>query len=543
MLGIIQGQLGKLAKAETSLRRAININPENFDALANYGLALFNMGQAERAIVSYRKALTIVPDHASVLLNMGNAYAKLDQLSRAAEIYEHVLQLDPSNRLAHGNLANVLAYQGRAGCALSHYFSALGDKPEDPGVHSNLLLCLHYTNSYDPDAIYREHLKWAACHVSGVRKFTEFHRERRPDGKIKIGYVTPDLKPHSVACFLEPLLCNHDRDRFEIYCYAELKQQDGEMNRLWNLPDVTRSTVNMSDDEVAELIYRDGIDILIDLAGHTENNRLPVFARKPAPIQMTYLGYPDTTGMDAIDYRITDHWADPPGMTEHLHTEHLVRLDNGFLCFKPPQESPAVTPLPADEQGFVTFGSFNALTKITHQMLEVWARLLYSVDNSRLLIKNRQLTDTSLRESLAAEFERLGISRDRVDMLGITSKTEHMASYGKVDIALDTYPYNGTTTTCDCLWMGLPVISMSGRTHVSRVGVSLLSRVGLDNLICVNEQEYMECAVRLSMDMVRLRDIRMNLRGRMKKSRLCDSAAFTREFEKLLSDVLGEPEK
>lgn len=531
MLGITHGQLNELDDAETCLRQALSLNPDSFDALTNYGLALYCKGLPDQAVESYRKALGFKPDHVDTLVQLGNAYARMDQLTQAQQCYERVLRQNPQHTAALGNLANVLAYQGRAEQAIPYFHQLLNIDQRLAGMHSNLLLCLHYCAAHDPSAVFQEHLRWAAMHARGVYRPSSHPIDRSPDRKLRLGYVTPDMRGHSVAYFLEPLLAHHDRTRFEIYCYEELVMPDATTRRLWKLVDALRNTHGQSDDQVAVMVRNDQIDILIDLAGHTENNRLLVFARKPAPIQITYLGYPNTTGLQTVDYRLTDEWADPPGMTEHLHTERLVRLKNGFLCFSPPAEAPAVEPLPAAGRGYVTFGSFNVLTKITAEILEVWARILLKVPGSRLLIKNRQLTDTALQERLYAQFEQHGVTRERVDMLGRTAKEEHMASYGKVDIALDTFPYNGTTTTCDTLWMGIPVITRAGRSHVSRVGVSLLTRVGISELIANTEEEYIEHAVRLANDLERLSYLRQNLRKMVESSGLCDGPAFTSNME------------
>lgn len=531
MLGIIHGQLNELDEALACLDQAITLNPRNFDAYKNLGLAQLAKGMLDQAIVSSQKALALKPDHPDALLDLGNAYAGQDLLSQAQRCYERILQLDPRHASAHGNLANVLAYTGETEAAQSHYREAVAANPGFAGMHSNLLLCLHYPASYDPVAVFQQHLAWAARHAGNVSRQHHAASDWDPDRKLRIGYVTPDMRGHSVAYFFEPLLAHHDRNRFEIFCYLELTAADDVAQRLRRMAGTVRNTSGQSDDGVAAMIREDRIDILIDLAGHTDHNRLPVFARKPAPIQITYLGYPDTTGMQAMDYRLTDGWADPPGTTEQLHTEKLIRIKDGFLCFAPPAESPPVMSSPFEVHGHVTFGSFNVLTKITPQMLDVWARILTSVPTARLLIKNRQLTDPALQERLYPRFEQHGVGRERIEMLGRTSKEGHMASYGKVDIALDTYPYHGTTTTCDALWMGIPVITLAGKTHLSRVGVSLLTRLGLGELIAMSEQEYLELAVRLANSPEKLGQLRRNLRDRVQASGLVDGASFTRKME------------
>jgi len=537
MLGIIQGQLGDYLHAEEHLRHAIKLNRTNLDAHVNLGLALYCLGQADKAIPSFLKALEMHPDHPAALLQLGNAYARVDHLMQAESTYRRLLQIDPGSAIACGNLANVLAYQGRQETALEYYRRALQLDPRQTGIHSNMLLSLHYSEMLSPDAVFAEHVKWAAMRSSAARRYMEYAVDADPCRELRIGYVTPDLRGHSVAYFIEPLLRNHDRDRFEIYCYVEIGQQDDTTKRLWAYVDVLRDTAGVPDAAVARMIHDDRIDILIDLAGHTENNRLPVFAYKPAPVQMTYLGYPDTTGLDTVDFRITDGWADPPGMTEHLHSEELLRLEHGFLCFSPPIESPPVSSLPAMERGYITFGSFNVQTKITPAMLDIWAAILQQLPDGRLLIKNRQLTEPAMQQYLLSELVRRDINADHVAMYGTTSKERHMAVYSEVDIALDSFPYTGTTTTCDTLWMGIPVITLAGSTHVSRVGASLLARVGMDELICTDTEGYVRQAVALAGDIGLLAQIRSQLRHRMQASSLCDAQFFVNEFEKMLGDV------
>ena len=537
MLGIIHGQLNELDEALACLNKATTLNPRNFDAHKNLGQAQFARGMLDQAIGSSQTALALKPDHPDALLNLGNAYARQDLLTEAQRCYERILQLDPRHASAHGNLANVLAYAGQAELALPHYREAVAANPAFAGMHSNLLLCLHYPASYEPAAVFQQHLAWAARHAGNVGQQHHAERDLNPDRKLRIGYVTPDLRGHSVAYFFEPLLAHHDRSRFELFCYLELTAADDTTQRLRQMAGTVRNTSGQSDDRVAAMIRDDRIDILIDLAGHTDHNRLPVFARKPAPVQITYLGYPDTTGMQAINYRLTDEWADPPGMTEQLHTEKLIRITDGFLCFAPPAESPPVASSPFATHGHVTFGSFNVLTKITPQMLDVWAQILGSIPTSRLLIKNRQLTDPALQERLYVRFEQYGVGRERIGMLGRTSKEAHMASYGKVDIALDSYPYHGTTTTCDTLWMGIPVITLAGETHLSRVGVSLLTRLGLSEFIAMSEQEYVELAVRLANSPEKLGQLRQNLRDRIYASGLVDGASFTQKVEAIYREL------
>lgn len=287
-----------------------------------------------------------------------------------------------------------------------------------------------------------------------------------------------------------------------------------------------------SDADVAGQIGRDGIDILVDLNGQTTHNRLSVFALKPAPVQVTWLGYPNTTGLPAMDYRITDGYADPVGMTEHLHTETLIRLPESFSCYCPPDHAPDVASLPARSNGYLTFGSFNKLAKINHEVIKVWARLLGAIPDARLYLKTWALTEKAMRDKVLGLFAELGVLSDRLVLEGENqSQWDHLEQYGRVDIGLDTFPYNGTTTSCEALWMGVPVITLAGNTHVSRVGVSQMTNLGLTDLVCHSEEDYIAAAVRLSADWEYLETLRQELRSRMRASPLMDAQRFTKSLE------------
>jgi protein O-GlcNAc transferase len=300
-------------------------------------------------------------------------------------------------------------------------------------------------------------------------------------------------------------------------------------------------TSGLSHEQLAQHIHEDGVDILVDLAGHTANNRLLTFARKPAPVQVSWLGYPNTTGLLSMDYRLTDARADPPGMTETLYTEALLRLSECFLCFQCPEDAPDVGPLPSGVSGGITFASFNNLAKMTPEVMRMWSEILRSVPGSRLLLKSRATGDKDVRKRLTALFASMGAAEGQVQFRGpMPDHRDHMATYNQVDIALDTFPYNGTTTTCEALWMGVPVISLAGQVHAARVGVSLLTQVGLADLAAPDEESYIATAVRLSQDQGGLAAIRWRLRSAMRNSTLCDAVGFTRALEQAFRDKWSE---
>jgi predicted O-linked N-acetylglucosamine transferase (SPINDLY family) len=356
-------------------------------------------------------------------------------------------------------------------------------------------------------------------------------RKIDPDRRLRIGYVSPDFRSHAVCSFSMPLISSHNRQEFEIYLYANVEDPDAITQEFRQQADAWRDIFGMPNDQAAQLIRDDQIDILIDLAGHTSGNRLLVFAQKPAPIQVTYLGYPATTGMETIDYRLTDAHADPPGLTDAFCTEKLVRLPQTTWCFKARLRSSDVSPLPAISNGYVTFGSFNNFSKTNEPLYDLWAKVLHAVPNSRLLFKARPFSSQAVLSRVAARFDQLGVARDRVDLRRWVPLPDHLAAYNSVDIALDSFPYHGTTTTCEAMWMGVPTITLAGDSHLSRVGLSLMTNAGLGQFVAQNKREYVEIAANLAKDIPKLAALRARLRSQMSASPLMDKAAFARNVE------------
>jgi predicted O-linked N-acetylglucosamine transferase (SPINDLY family) len=335
-----------------------------------------------------------------------------------------------------------------------------------------------------------------------------------------------------VAYFFEPILDGHDRQDVEVYGYGNVEFPDEITERLIEKFDCYRDIRSLDDQAAAELVERDRIDILVDLAGHVGDNRLLVMARKPAPIQLTYLGYPDTTGLTAIDYRLTDVLADPPDSgAQRFYTEELAFLPDGFLCYRPPDFASALSPLPAADADLLTFGSFNNGSKINPPLIRMWADLLRANPNSRLLLKLKGGDDPLIAANYLERFEETGLNCDRVDIIGWKTPEEHLKAYAQVDIALDTYPYNGTTTTCEALWMGVPVISLVGECHASRVGLSILTRLGLEFFAASTPQEYIAKATALATNLPALARIRRTMRARIAASGLCHAKGFARQIE------------
>jgi predicted O-linked N-acetylglucosamine transferase (SPINDLY family) len=349
---------------------------------------------------------------------------------------------------------------------------------------------------------------------------------------LKVGYVSPDFRTHSVSHFVEPLLRGHDRHEVEVFCYAEVARPDAVTASLKGFADHWQETVGLSDNALAERIRADGIDILVDLAGHTANNRLPLFALRPAPVQVTWLGYPNTTGLETIQYRLVDAVTDPSGEADAWASEALVRLKDGFLSYSAGRNTPATTAPPCLEAGVVTFGSFNNPAKMSPSTLDAWATLLSRLPHAKLLLKGKPFADSAARAMVLANLTKRGVAAERVELAPWSPGIDaHLATYNRVDIALDPFPYNGTTTTCEALWMGVPVVTLCGDRHAGRVGASLLTQVGLTELIASSVEEYVEIAGGLAADPGRLNEMRRTLRPRMAASPLCDGRSFARRVE------------
>ena len=437
----------------------------------------------------------------------------------------------PLNLPKRTALAVTLQYLGRIDESLAHHRRAIALKPYDAGLHSNLLYMLNFLPGWEPAAIFAEHRAWGRRHADPLTAQAAPHtNDRSTDRRLRVGYVSPHFHAHAVNFFIEPILQAHDHQRFEIYCYADVSQPDETTARLRGFADVWRDVGGMNEAQLAEIVRRDQIDILVDLTGHIAGGRrMLTFARKPAPVQVTYVGYQNTTGMEAMDYRVTDAYADLPGVTDAWHSERLVRLPGTFFCYQPAANAPAVGPLPADVNGYVTFGSFNNYTKVTPAVLTAWAKILGRVSGSRLIL---QVDVTpSLERMIAETFAGLGVSSERIELVARQSPSAFRELISRADIALDPFPFNGHTTTCDCLWQGVLVVTLSGQTYVQRFGGSGLATLGLQELIAGSADEYVEIAVALAADRRRLARLRTALRERMAASPLMDFDGFTCHLE------------
>lgn len=537
-LGSVYQKLRQFDRSLECYQKVIQLEANFFKAHNNIGLIYQEKGQFQDAIASYQQAIQLQPNYAEAYLNLSIAYDKQTQLTRAIECCQKAIQLKPEYADAYCQLGRIFSKQVKPKETVQSYQRALQIDPNYAVARHHLMFSLlYYSCDYEPSAIYAEHRKWAECLGELLAEVAEgigpYDNNPTPERRLRIGYVSGDFKTHSVTYFFEPLLALHNSRDFEVICYANNTTIDATTQRLRQLADGWREIFTLNDAQVAELIRKDKIDILVDLSGHTMDNRLLVFARKPAPIQVTYLGYPSTTGLDTIDYRLTDAWADPQGETEHLHAEQLVRLPHGFLCYLPATNCPDVSPPPVLKSNQITFGCFNNLTKVNPESIGCWAKILRSVPNSRLIIKSKPLVDADNCAYLHGLFQQYGIERERVQLIGwLAKKNQHLDLYNQVDIALDTFPYHGTTTTCEAMWMGVPIITQAGKTHVSRVGVSLLSSVGLEALIAESAEDYIQKAVNLANDREQLQEVRSHLRQRMQASPLTNASLISSSLEK-----------
>lgn len=508
----------------------IKDNTSKILSLYIFSTLLYKVQQFDRA-EKWNKKILEYGEYAFAYHELSRIYNEKCDFITAAEYESKALSLEPDNPKLLCMLGRELVSIGKTDEGIDMLRKAADIAPDDEGIGATMLGNLHYKPGITPQAIFEEHIKWAARHTPITMAATKHDNTAEPDRKLRIGYVSQNFNQHSVMYFFEPLLESHNRNNFEIYGYNNFKETDNVTERIKLRFDVFRDIYNLTDEKTAEIIVRDKIDILVDLGGHTANNRLLVFARKPAPIQVTWLGYAGTTGIQQMDYRITDEFAESPDYHKY-YTETQVFLPGGFLCYKPYDAAPPLSPCPYTKKGYITFGSFNINAKINFEVLALWAQILKGTGNSRLLLKFRGGWHQQIQDYYRNHFQRFGISPDRIEIRGHNKSTvEHLAAYGDVDIGLDPFPYNGTTTTCEALWMGVPVISLIGNRHCSRVSLSLLKRLDMDFFVTSTQQEYAAKACALATNLKSLSKIRTTMRQRLAASDICNKNKFAANIE------------
>ncbi|HZD92109.1 MAG TPA: tetratricopeptide repeat protein, partial [Pseudolabrys sp.] len=530
-LGTVLEALGRPGEAAAAYRAALAADPRLVEARSNLGNILNAQGHRGAALACLREALALDPARPAMHYNLGNALKDAGALDEAVTAYRAAIKLKPDHADAHGNLAIVFMEQGRIEEADAAFRRALDLAPGNAHIRSNWLFCQNYRTDIAADAAFVMHRTFEAQHGRPAAHAVHGH-DRTPGRRLKIGYVSPDFRTHSVAYFVEPLLAAHDRQAVEVTCYADVAKPDQVTARLQTLADRWVPASGLSDDELAARIRQDRIDILVDCAGHTAHNRLQVLARQPAPVQVNWLGYPNTTGLNAIGYRLVDVVTDPAGAADEVASERLIRLPGGFLCYAGAADAPEPVPPPCLMRGHVTFGSFNNPAKLSPATLDAWGALLARVPDARLLLKGKPFADAATRALYLSRLTARGIEAERVELIGWTgTSAHHLSLYARVDVALDPFPYNGTTTTCEALWMGVPVVTLRGDRHAGRVGASLLTRIGAAEWIAESAADYVARAAQLAADRQQLGALRHGLRARVAASPLCDRAAFAGNVE------------
>jgi len=528
-LGVTLAKQGRLDDAVDAYRNALQLKPDYPEAHNNMGVALRDQGQAGEAVAACWRAIELKPDYPEAHNNLGIALRERGQFDEAVAAYRRALQLKPDLQGARSNLGSALKDLGQLDEAIGMFRRALQPGHEDPGIHSNLIYTLHFHPGCNARSISGEREIWNRQFGEPVKRFILPHaKDPAVAGPLRIGYVSPDFRDHVVGRNLLPLFERHDRRQFEIICYAGVVRADKLTEKFRQCADQWRSTVGVSDEALAEMIRRDGVNILVDLAQHMADNRLPVFARKPAPVQVSFAGYPDSTGLEAIEYRISDRYLEAGAADEETGTKEQVCLIDSFWCYDPGGMEVEVNPLPALERGTVTFGSLGNFGKVNEPVLKLWARVLGTVKDSRLLLWSPA---GSHRERALETLRSEGVEASRVEFVEFRPRREYLELYHRLDIVLDTFPYNGHTTSLEALWMGVPVVSLVGKTPVSRAGLSQLTNLGLPELVAHSESDYVRIAVELAGNLPRLAQLRSTLRDRMENSVLMDAPHFARDVE------------
>jgi protein O-GlcNAc transferase len=531
ILAIIAYQTGRHERAAGLVRRALAIDANRGDVHNTVGLIEHARGNLAAAESAFRIAIQREPGTIAFQVNLASELHLSGKLDEAVEVYRFATTaFNPTTAQALVGLGNALRDRGELKAAIECYRRARDLDPAFVSGHKNLIYYLHFSPSADMHAIRREQDQWSRRFADPLRsKIRPHENDRNPDRRLKIGYVSPNFYDQSECYFVLPLLANHDRQEVEAHCYASGGPHDGLAEFHRKHAHVWHDARALSHDQLAEQIRADRIDILIDLNMHMANDRLAVFAQKPAPIQIAWLAYPGSTGLATIDYRLTDRFIDPPGSDQSWSAEEPLRLPDSWVVYDPVIDTPRVAPLPAATNGYVTFGSFNNLCKINDRVLDRWSRVLDTVHGSRLLLI---CPEGEARRRIRAHFESRGIAPQRIDFVLFTSRFEYLKHYQRIDIALDPFPYNGITTTCDAFWMGVPVLTCPGPTPPSRAGLSCVANAGYPEWGApTSEDQYLQLVREWSSDLPRLADIRATLPDRVRTSPLMDSPRFARNLE------------
>jgi predicted O-linked N-acetylglucosamine transferase (SPINDLY family) len=566
-LGHVLNQRRQFDEAVDSLERAIKLRPDLAQAYNNLGDAMRGQGRRGAAIASYRQAVhlnaklqaawdslgsllmssrehsaaadafrqsTAIRPTPAALVDLGLAAAGVDQYDEAIDAVRKAIQLAPNSSMPYRVLGTMLRWCGRLDEAIGEFKRAMFLDPRDHIAHSGLLYAMLFHDDtggrYAPQRIFEEHVAWGKRHTAGITPLPPPANDPSPDRRLRVGYISPNFRNQAVLFFVLPILENHDSWEVEVFCYSDVQSPDEWTQRVRDAADEWRDTAKLSDEELAKQIRDDRIDVLVELTGHIGDGRLRALTYKPAPVQVSYIGYQATSGVPAVDYLLTDDWADPPGKTEQFYGERPFRLPESFFVYLPPPEAPAVGPLPAEANGFVTFGCLNNLAKVTPRAISLWCEILKATPNSRLVLLAPGSAETD--ERIRAAFAAGGVVAERIEIVRRATPVEYLARYNRIDIALDPVPFNGHTTTCDAAWMGCPTVNRSGEIYAHRYGGSVMRNLNLAELVTESDEQYITAATALAGDVQRMARIRRELRETMSRSIITDGKRFTINLER-----------
>jgi predicted O-linked N-acetylglucosamine transferase (SPINDLY family) len=540
LLGAFAQELGDYARAVQYVERAIGADGNQAHFYNTLGEAYRCLERIPEAIQCYQRVIHMRPDYAEAYNNLGLTLEAIGRIEEAQTCYLQALQRQPDMAEAHNNLGNVFEGQGAIDEALASYRWALRYRPTFETAHTNLLCALRYHPEISPETLRSAFNEYDLWHAATWRAAWRPHLvPRTVDRQLRLGFVSPAFCRGPVGSFLIRALENLDRKQFHLTCYAIGPKRDRITDRFRQSSDTWRDCPTAGAGELAEQIRADQIDIVFDLAGIAPKNRLLAFARRPAPIQITWIDSVGSSGLSAMDHLLADRWLIPADAEAH-YAERILRMPDGYVCYEPPAEAPPVGPLPATERGGVTFGSFNRPAKIHAGVIGVWAQILQRMPHSRLVLKHRGFDCTATQRRFGERFAAAGIAPARVEYLGFTAPEQYFAAYQQIDVMLDPFPHGGGLTSCDALWMGVPLVTCPGETFAGRQSLSHLSNIGLTALVARDHEEYVEMAVALATDLPRLAEIRTGLRERVANSPLCDGPRFARQLGDLLHHVWGE---
>jgi len=527
--GLLAFSLSQHAQAEILMAKAVELAPNQVRYLVGLSSMHLHVGHYQAAATLLEKAVKLAPRDIEPWYNLGNAYLKLGRYLNAADCLEKVLKLKPGHLGATNNLGLVYLGLCRIDQSTKFYQRALDIDPTNLKLASNVVFNANYRDDLTPDEVYGLHAKLGQMFPRAKRARKHLLKEHE---RLRIGYVSADFREHSVAYFLWPLIKHHDETRFDITCFYNNHQTDDVTKKFRERADHWVSIADMTDEAFADAVLTREIDILIDLSGHSGENRLAAFATRIAPVQLTWLGYPHSTSLSEIDYRIVDQITDPAGRSEAFNSEQLIRLPDSFLSYRGNSDVLCGEVLPAQSKGYITFGSFNNLAKVNRRVIKEWTNILKAVPGSKLVLKAKQLSEPTVLERYRGYFLENGIADDRLDFRAYTANKEsHLLQYNEIDIALDSFPYNGTTTTCEALWMGVPTICMLGDRHAARVSASIMTHAGLEGFIAKDLDDYVTLAKTWATKISELAILREGMRERILNSKLCDAKGFSTAME------------